>query len=136
MAVPAVDARIADVVLMAKGNGLHPDNALLGEIGRPHKCRSHGHRREQEEHQPEDAHSGERVHAGVKNLRHEMAFKVLGRLAIPTQDSSIGCDAKFPAVVVKLLTWKARFDAQPFQGMFRHFDCLWELVRFCPKRKS
>jgi hypothetical protein len=71
MAIPAIDAVIADVVGVAELHGLRANDARFGHIGRSHDNPGENQSADNEPDRPENAHASDRIHARVENLRHE-----------------------------------------------------------------
>ena len=76
MTVAAIQANIAHVMFVAKRYGLLPNNAHFGVVRRTNvkgsQCDSPRH----EKNCPENTHPGDRVHAGMKDLRHIPYFSL------------------------------------------------------------
>ena len=101
MAVPAVDAIVAHVVLMAERNRLRASDPDAGDVGGPvDRCQG-GHDSEKKRDASKDAHSGDRVRAWVKDLSHQ-AFSLssetshLSSIALPEGSLSLHNPPRLP----------------------------------------
>lgn len=72
--VPAVDTKATDVMFMAKGNGLRPDDACLRHVGRARDCRHEPQQRKQHKDSAKDTQPGNRVGTRMEYLRHEQTY--------------------------------------------------------------
>jgi hypothetical protein len=70
MAITAVDAELADVMLMAEGNGLDAGEVRLRYIGRPTHDVKKPSGYDRQDRQREKAGLGDGIEAPMKNLRH------------------------------------------------------------------
>jgi hypothetical protein len=70
MAVPAIDAVVADVVLVAELNGLISRYILIRQNGRTRRHENACQRQTRQEKRRKDTEPGDEIRAAVKNLRH------------------------------------------------------------------
>jgi hypothetical protein len=70
MTVTAVDAVIADVMLVAELNGLFAGNVLVRQIGSAGQSHDSAERQGGQQRTKKDTHPGDEVRTAVKNLRH------------------------------------------------------------------
>jgi hypothetical protein len=70
MAVAAIDAVVADMVLVAELDGLLADNVLVRQIRRTREPHHSGYTQPRQENAGKDTNSRDKICAAVKNLRH------------------------------------------------------------------
>src|SRR5215467_1924673 len=74
MAIAAVDAVVANMMLVAKGNRLAAGDAYFGDIRRFIDCRQRGNQKDQQDNAAENADSRKGIGAGMEYLAHSSSI--------------------------------------------------------------
>jgi hypothetical protein len=84
VAITTIDPGLRNVVLMAEWHGLFPDYTRVRDIWRADHSENHPTKRGQNEHGAKNREARNRVHAGMKYLRHDIPLDgAVGRAADP-----------------------------------------------------